>query len=755
MELEVVGPPALNLDRPPASSSSSEDFLDGPASSSFSGGLGLSCSDPSLDPHEGMEFDSEQAARVFYNSYARRLGFSIRASTYQRSKKDGSIICRQIVCHREGFRRRGKGNTKPKRQRADTRVGCKAQMMVKKHDTGRWVISRLVKEHNHELVPPDKVHCLRSHRHVSGPARSLIDTLQAAGMGASGVMSVLIRESGGINNVGFTKIDCQNYMSGSNWQKSLGKGLKTVFDYFQRMQEEDPGFFYAVEGDSELSGGNIFWADSNAIKNYTYFGDTVIFDSTYRTDRYRVPFAPFTGWNHHGQPVLFGCALILNESESSFIWLFESWAKAMSGHTPPSITTDHDRIIRAAVSHVFSGARHRFCTWTVLREVHERLSDAFCSHPTLEVEFQKCVNGTETVDEFEFCWDSLLKRYDLENNQWLQSMYDARQHWIPAYLRDTFFGEALVTQRSDCAINSYFDGYINASTSIHVLIEQYEKAVASRYEKELKSDQETLNVPPVLKTPSPMEKQASNIYTRNIFKKFQEELVDILAYPATLIKDSGSESTYRVEKFGEEDRPYSVKFDVLEKKALCSCQMFEFSGIICKHILAVFRVTNTLTLPSHYFLRRWTRHARSSPLLDEKALGMPCNSLHSAAARFENLCREAIKYVQEGAESVETYKVAREALHLAAEKVAAAKKNDLGLASNQKENEHPSQSCSTDQDKRIQQLTSELETANKICEAYRKKLLDMVKDMEEQKLKILVKVQSMKLNLRRLSGAKS
>lgn len=88
------------------------------------------------------------------------------------------------------------------------------------------------------------------------------------------------------------------------------------------------------------------------------------------------------------------------------------------------------------------------------------------------------------------------------------------------FSEDTFFGEMSMMQGND-SINSYFDGYINASTSIQVLIRQYEKAIACRHEKEIKSDYETLNTAPVLKTPSPMEKQAANIYTRKIFKNFR------------------------------------------------------------------------------------------------------------------------------------------------------------------------------------------------------------------------------------------
>ncbi|CAN6711928.1 unnamed protein product [Malus baccata var. baccata] len=702
--------------------------------------------DPSLEPYEGMEFDSEQASRIFYNSYARRVGFSTRVSVYQRSRRDGSIICRQIVCSREGFRRDG-GENRSKRQRTVTRVGCKAQMTVKKQTSGRWAISKLVKEHNHELVPPDRVHCLRSHRHVSGPARSLIDTLQAAGMGPSGVMSVLIKESGGINNVGFTKVDCQNYMSSSR-QRTLGSGGQVVFDYLKRMQVEDPDFFCAVQGDFENSTGNIFWADANSRMNYDYFGDTVTFDTTYRTNRYRVPFAPFTGWNHHGQPVLFGCALLLNESESSFVWLFQTWLAAMSSRHPVSLTTDQDRIIRAAVVHVFPGTRHRFCKWNVFREAQEKLSDIYHSHPTFEAELLKCINVTETIEEFESCWESLVQRYDLGDNEWLQSIYDARQQWVPVFLQDTFFGEMSATQGSD-NINSYFDGYINASTNIQVLIKQYEKAIATRHEKEVKADYDTMNSSPILRTPSPMEKQAAKLYTRIIFMKFQEELVETLAYPATVVDDTGSETMYRVAKFGEDHKVHSVKFNVFEKKARCSCQLFEFSGIICRHILAVFRVTNVLTLPSHYILKRWTKNAKSGVVWDENTLGLPNDSQDSTAARYDNLRREAIKYVEEGAESVHVYNVAMDALREAANEVAAAKNHGLAIAQNTPVNcSQKLQSCTMDQDKKLEELAAELEISSQQCEAFREKLLAVLKDMEEQKLKISVNVQNVRLNLK-------
>jgi len=115
-----------------------------------------------LEPCEGMEFESEEAARGFYSVYARHVGFRIRISRYTRSRRDNSIISRLFVCSKEGFREfRGNdgvfGERKQQRQRAVTRVGCKAMLMVKKLASGKWVVSKFVKEHNHGPVPPRKV----------------------------------------------------------------------------------------------------------------------------------------------------------------------------------------------------------------------------------------------------------------------------------------------------------------------------------------------------------------------------------------------------------------------------------------------------------------------------------------------------------------------------------------------------------------------------------------------------------------------
>ncbi|XP_052196787.1 protein FAR1-RELATED SEQUENCE 5-like [Diospyros lotus] len=744
-------------------------------SSYGSGGAGSSSEisipegDMNLEPHQGMEFESEEAAKAFYNSYARRVGFSTRISMSRRSRRDGAIIQRSFVCAKEGYRaereNQGGDSARAKRARLDYRVGCKAMLVVKVQDSGRWVVSGFVREHNHELVPPDQVHCLRSHRHVSGSAKALIDTLQGAGIGPSGIMSALIKEYGGISNVGFTERDCRNYMR-SNRQRTLGGDTQVLLDYLRQKQSENPAFFYAVQGDEDQCMTNVFWAEAKARTDYSYFGDTVTFDTTYRSNRYRLPFAPFTGVNHHGQPVLFGCALLVNESEASFIWLFRTWLEAMGGCPPASITTDHDRVIRLAIKEVFPGTRHRFCKWHIFKECQEKLPQVLSEHLSFEAELHKCVNLSESVEEFESCWLSLVNRYNLQENEWLQTIYVDRWQWVPVYLRDTFFAEMSITQRSD-NMNSYFDGYVNASTTLQLFVKQYEKALESRYAKEVKADYDTLNTAPVLNTPSPMEKQAAAAYTKKLFMKFQEELVETLAFLANKVEDEEATITYQVAKFGENHKPFFVKLNLKEMKAACSCQMFEFSGLLCSHILTVFRVRNVLTLPSHYILKRWTRNAKSGVTLEDHT----CEFLHGSqdclTVRYNNLRHEALKYVDEGVKTVETYKVAMDALREAANKVTLAVNNgekvihvketrkevhlthrshdDTG-GFHQRLSEQPL--TEGEQDRKIQKLTRQLDRAHWKCEVYRANLISVLKDIEQQKLQLTVQVQSVKLGMK-------
>lgn len=105
-----------------------------------------------MEPYVGMEFESEEAAKVFYDAYATSLGFIMRVDAFRRSMRDGKVVWRRLVCNKEGFRKLRPKRSENRKPRAITREGCKAMIVVKKEKTGKWVVTRFVKEHNHPLV---------------------------------------------------------------------------------------------------------------------------------------------------------------------------------------------------------------------------------------------------------------------------------------------------------------------------------------------------------------------------------------------------------------------------------------------------------------------------------------------------------------------------------------------------------------------------------------------------------------------------
>lgn len=56
------------------------------------------------------------------------------------------------------------------------------------------------------------------------------------------------------------------------------------------------------------------------------------------------------------------------------------------------------------------------------------------------------------------------------------------------------------------------------------------------------------------------------------------------------------------------DIVFKVSFNEKDSKVRCMCCLFEFKGILCKHILCVLKLIGKTTLvPLYYILSRWRK----------------------------------------------------------------------------------------------------------------------------------------------------
>ena len=112
-----------------------------------------------------------------------------------------------------------------------------------------------------------------------------------------------------------------------------------MFKFFEDMEAQNENFFYDVQVDEEDRIKNIFWANASCRAAYADFGDCVTFDTTYKTNKLHMPLAVFVGANNHLQSCIFALALIGEEDEDSFKWVFSTFLRCMRGKQPMVILT--------------------------------------------------------------------------------------------------------------------------------------------------------------------------------------------------------------------------------------------------------------------------------------------------------------------------------------------------------------------------------------------------------------------------------
>ena len=90
--------------------------------------------------------------------------------------------------------------------------------------------------------------------------------------------------------------------------------LGCIMNYFEQKKLEWPSFYHSEQRDVDEMTTNIFWCDSKIQTDYDVFGDVIAFDSTFGTNKKFRPLGAFVGFNNHRQMVIFGAALMYDET---------------------------------------------------------------------------------------------------------------------------------------------------------------------------------------------------------------------------------------------------------------------------------------------------------------------------------------------------------------------------------------------------------------------------------------------------------
>ncbi|XP_022868627.1 protein FAR-RED IMPAIRED RESPONSE 1-like [Olea europaea var. sylvestris] len=174
--------------------------------------------------------------------------------------------------------------------------------------------------------------------------------------------------------------------------------------------------------------------------------------------------------------------------------------------------------------------------------------------------------------EFEDGWRAMIEEYHLHDSDWLSGLYENRGRW-------------------------------------------YERALRSKVEKEFQADFKSFSQMVPCATQFEMEQQYQSVYTISKFCEVQAEFMGKVYCDILSTFERCSNMTYEVRETimcegHRRKKTYIVAYERDKCEIICTCHLFEFWGILCKHAITVLAWNDVTHIPDKYILRRWMRDVR-------------------------------------------------------------------------------------------------------------------------------------------------
>uniref|UniRef100_A0A7N0UYE5 SWIM-type domain-containing protein n=1 Tax=Kalanchoe fedtschenkoi TaxID=63787 RepID=A0A7N0UYE5_KALFE len=542
---------------------------------------------------KGKVVISEKEAYDLYCDYAHSFGFSVRRGkqAYYRGTK---ILCwKHYYCAKQGFKN-GQPSDVVSYHKPETRTGCEAMVQFNIDGNGNWKVKFLSEEHNHQLARHWERHILRSARNVSKDKGEVIEQMVNSGIRPIDAYSFMSKVAGGAQTLGFLQKDCYNHLSMKRMSVIENGDATTLVNHFRKRSISEGLFYWDVELDEADRMCNFYWRDARSKEDYNCFGDVIVFDTTYRTNKYDLICAPFIGINHHMQNVVFGCAFTQDETTKTFIWLFETFLKSMDMKHPKTIFTDGDQAMAKAIKEVFPDTRHRLCLWHISKNAPSHLGNLKSDRVFYGL-WNKCIMVT--------------LHPEIREHKWLNLMFKIRHKWSVGFNRDTFGAGVRSSQRSE-STNRVLNVFADCTTNLTNFNLAFEDMVERWRQNEAEEDFHCCQTEPTrLIKNSQILIQAAR-HTKGIYK-FQEEYLDgIGATTCTNIICEGSLYKFEITLQSVGMKLHTVLFNTDSMEISCSCKRFETTGWLCSHSMKALTMKNMTMIPDKYIMKRWTKDAR-------------------------------------------------------------------------------------------------------------------------------------------------
>ncbi|XP_024163625.1 protein FAR1-RELATED SEQUENCE 5 [Rosa chinensis] len=469
------------------------------------------------------------------------------------------------------------------------------------------------------------------HAFVSLTNRSdLVQTvaMQKESITTSSAYEYIVHPAGGYEFVDLMKRELYNSIDIERREALLNGDAQVAIAFMNARAAEDPEFFCKFSVDERGRLGNLFWRDSCSLLDYTRFGDVLIFDCTFKTNIYQRPLAVFVGANNHRGTVLFGSAILVDDTIDTYKWALQTFLGAMKDKKPISVLTDRDDKIQNAVVEVFPKARHRLCSWHIEKNLATIIKD-----PDVVKAFTQFLYNAIPPDEWDLGWKSMVETYGLQDNPWINMMYQRRKRWAEAFFKGHFFGGMSSMQRCQ-GIHRNLESALGKYDRFCEYIPRMDKTLRKMRNNISVDDLKCENSKPVIITHMrSLEQQIAEIFTHDIYLLIMHQIDWERKYIITKSEPyaQGDGKVFHLTQYDLPHRHWTVNYhhNISKVWFLCSCKLFQSDGIPCAHIFSVMKAELILKLPDSLVLKRWTMD-----------VGKPVN-LHNLSDRNLQMVRYA------------------------------------------------------------------------------------------------------------------
>ncbi|XP_021721512.1 protein FAR1-RELATED SEQUENCE 5-like [Chenopodium quinoa] len=402
-------------------------------------------------PTVGMVFDSWQKIDEYFRNYGKQEGFGVVRSCGATigkgaNAKDKRNVTWTCECYGlPGRKRKKTGSTfvndsqiceEVLIKRKSKKVDYVVQLNATVNKDGDWLIKRVHLEHaGHNPTLSKSKNITKFRKKFLNDNPHLVQQLlndRRAGVPEAQIFNCMARQRNGRDNMQFTQQDLHEEVAKKRKEQFEEGDTKAMFAYFKRMVDDNSNFFHTYRVDELGRLQDVLWVDARIQVAYEEFGDVVVFDSTYLTNEYKLPFCNFVGVNHHGQTILFGCALVSRETSETFEWVFSNWLRCMGEKKPIGILTDQDPAMRKALKVTMKESTHRWCIWHITKKFGKKLGK-LPNYPAMHEDLENAIYDSLDSEEFESNWQAVIKKHELEADEWLTGLI-LRKFSVNAFL---------------------------------------------------------------------------------------------------------------------------------------------------------------------------------------------------------------------------------------------------------------------------------------------------------------------------------